>query len=100
MDIVIIFLILIAVALVFKRVDNTIIAFGLIDVFLRILNFIGNNTTEGINHFIDKYLPSSIEAVIRHYSSGSIEIILVWIYVLLMMAFWYCVLRMLIHRLH
>ena len=100
MDIVIIFIILIVAALVFKRVDNTIIAFGLIDVFLRIVNFIGNNTTRAINSFINKYLPNSIEAVIRAHSSGSLETILVWVYIVLMMLFWFYVLKMLIHRLH
>ncbi|MBP5684077.1 MAG: hypothetical protein J6X02_02340 [Bacilli bacterium] len=100
MDIVIIFIILIVAALVFKRVDNTIIAFGLIDVFLRIVNFIGNNTTRAINSIINKYLPSSIEAVIRNHTSGSLETIIVWLYILLMILFWYHVLRMLIHRLH
>jgi len=100
MDIVIIFVILIVAALVFKRVDNTIIAFGLIDVFLRIVDFIGNNTTTAINSFINRYLPASIEAVIRGHSTGSLETILIWLYVLLMMLFWFYVLKMLIHRLH
>ena len=98
MDIIIILVALIIIALVFKRADNTIIAFGLIDVFLRIINFIGNNTTKGINNFINKYFPSSIEAVIRAHSSGVLETILVWVYVILMMMFWYFVLRMLIRR--
>ena len=98
MDIVIILILLIAVALIFKRLDNTIIAFGLIDVFLRIVNFIGNNTTKSINDFINKYLPSSIEAVIRGHTTGALETILVWVYVFLMMMFWYFVFRMLIHR--
>ncbi len=100
MDIVVIFIILIAAALVFKRFDNTIIAFGLIDVFLRILNFIGNHTTKAINSFINKIFPDSIEAIIRAHSSGSLEVVLVWVYIFLMILFWFYVLRMLIHRLH
>ena len=98
MDIIIVLILLIVIALVFKRLDNTIIAFGLIDVFLRIVNFIGNHTTSGIKTFTNKYFPNSIEAIIRGHSTGSLETILVWLYVILMAMFWYYVLRMLIRR--
>ena len=100
MDIIIVLILLIVTALVFKRLDNTIIAFGLIDVFLRIVNFIGNHTTSGIKTFTNKYFPNSIEAIIRGHSTGSLETILVWLYVILMAMFWYFVLRMLIRRIH
>lgn len=99
MDIVVIFVILLVVALVFKRLDNTIIFFGIIDVFLRIVDFIGNNTVKELNSFINRYLPASIEAIIRGYSSGTLELVLVWIYVGLMALFLYYVFRMLLHRL-
>lgn len=98
MDILIIFVILLIVALVFKRLDNTIIFFGIIDIFLRIVNFIGNNTIKQLNAFINKYLPSSIPSIIENYSSGTLELVLIWIYVILMIIFLYCVFRMLLHR--
>ena len=98
MDIVIVLILLIIIALVFKRIDNTIIAFGLIDVFLRIVFFIGNHTTSGIREFTNKYFPASIEAILRNHSSGALETILIWLYVILMVMFWYFVLRMLIRR--
>ena len=100
MDIVIVLIALIIIALIFKRIDNTIIAFGLIDVFLRIVFFIGNHTTSGIKAFTNKYFPASIEAIITKHSNGSLETILVWLYVILMAMFWYFVLRMLIRRIH
>lgn len=99
MDIVIIFIILLIVALVFKRLDNTIIFFGIIDIFLRIVDFIGNNTVKELNNFINKYLPSSIQAIIENYATGTLELVLVWIYVILMALFLYYVFRMLLHRL-
>ena len=99
MDIVVIFVILLIVALVFKRVSNVIIFFGLIDIFLRILDFIGKNTTKEINEFINKIFPDSIPAVIRGYSQGTLETVLIWIYVFLMILFLYYVFRMLLHRL-
>ena len=99
MDIVVIFIILLIVALIFKRLDNVIIFFGLIDVFLRIFDYIGKNTIKEINDVINKIFPDSIPAIISNYSSGTLESILVWCYVLLMLLFAFYVLRMLIHRL-
>ena len=99
MDIVIIFIILLIVALVFKKASNVIIFFGLIDIFLRILNYIGNNTIKEINDFINKIFPNSIPDIIGNYSSGVLESILMWGYILLMILFLYYVFRMLLHRL-
>lgn len=98
MDIVVIFVILLIVALVFKRLDNTIIFFGIIDIFLRIVDFIGKNTIAELNAFINKYLPSSIPGIIRNYSNGTLEEVLIWGYVILMGFFLYYVFRMLLHR--
>ena len=99
MDIVIIFVILLIVALVFKRVSNVIIFFGLIDIFLRILDYIGKHTSSDINNFINKIFPDSIPAIINKYSTGVLEDILMWVYVGLMILFLYYVFRMLLHRL-
>ena len=98
MDIVILLIIVILIAVIFKKASNTIIFLGLIDIFLRILNFIGNNTTKEINAIINKYFPSSIPGIIEKYSSGVIETILVWGYVFLMCMFLYYVFRMLLRR--
>lgn len=99
MDILIIFIVLLIVALVFKKTSNVIIFFGLIDVFLRILDYIGKNTIEDVNNIINKIFPDSIPAIIHAYSSGTLEIILMWVYVFLMILFVYYVFRMLLHRL-
>ena len=98
MDIVILLIIVLLVAVIFKRISNTIIFLGLIDIFLRIVNFIGNNTVKELNNFINKYFPSSIPGIIEKYSSGIIETILIWGYVVLMTMFLYYVFRMLLRR--
>lgn len=98
MDIIILLIIVILMAIIFKNGSNTIIFLGLIDIFLRILNFIGNNTTREINAIINKYFPSSIPGIISKYSSGTIETILIWGYVILMCMFLYYVFRMLLRR--
>ena len=99
MDILIIFIILLIVALVFKKTSNVIIFFGLIDVFLRILDYIGNNTIDEVNDIINKIFPASIPTIIKTYSEGTLESILMWGYILLMILFVYYVFRMLLHRL-
>ncbi len=99
MDIVIIFIILLIVALVFKKPSNVIIFFGLIDIFLRILDYIGKNTIKEVNEFINKVFPDSIPAIISAHSDGTLELICMWGYVLLMILFVYYVFRMLLHRL-
>ena len=99
MDIVIIFIVLLIVALVFKRVSNVIIFFGLIDIFLRIIDYIGKHTSSDINNFINKIFHDSIPAIIKKYSTGVLEDVLMWVYVGLMILFLYYVFRMLLHRL-
>ncbi len=99
MDIVIIFIILLIVALVFKKASNVFIFFGLIDIFLRILDYIGKNTVSEVNNFINKIFPDSIPSIISRYSEGVLESILMWGYILLMILFVYYVFRMLLHRL-
>lgn len=98
-DIVVIFIILLIVALVFKRLSNVIIFFGLIDIFLRILDYIGKHTIEEVNNVINKVFPDSIEAIIKVHSDGVLQDILMWIYIFLMILFVYYVFRMLLHRL-
>ena len=98
MDIIVVFIILLIVALVFKRVSNVIIFFGLIDIFLRILDYIGDNTIEEVNNVINKIFPSSIPAIIGNYSEGVLLNILMWGYILLMILFLYYVFKMLLHR--
>ena len=99
MDIVVIFILLLIAALAFKRFSNVIIAFGLIDIFLRILDYIGKNTVSEVNNFINKIFPDSIPSIISNYSEGVLESILMWGYILLMILFVYYVFRMLLHRL-
>ena len=98
MDIVIIFVILLIVALVFKKASNVFIFFGLIDIFLRIMDYIGNNTIDEVNNVINKILPDSIPAIISKYLDGALESIIMWGYILLMILFVYYVFKMLLHR--
>ena len=98
-SIVIIAIVLLIVALTLKKFSNVIIAFGLIDVFLRIVDYIGEHTVKDINDIINKVFPDSIPAIISSNSSGILCDILMWGYILLMTLFMYYVFKMLIKRL-
>ena len=98
-SIVVIFIILLIVALVLKKPSNVIIAFGLIDILLRILDYIGEHTIKEINNIINKIFPNSIPSIINSNSSGILCDILMWGYVLLMTLFVYYVFRMLMKKL-
>ena len=97
--IIIIVIIVLGIAIFSKKKSNAFIAFGLIDVFLRIMNYIGEHTIKEVNDIINKIFPSSIPAIISNYSTGILEDILMWGYILLMSLFFYYVLRLLLKRL-
>ena len=97
--IIIICIVLLIVALTLKKVSNVIIAFGLIDITLRLLDYIGKHTIKEVNNIINKIFPDSIPAIIEGNSSGILCDILMWGYILLMILFVYYVFRMLLKRL-
>ena len=97
-SVIVIFVILFVVALTTKKKDNVFLAFGLIDIFLRIINYIGEHTISEVNNIINKLFPDSIPAIIYNYTSGTLEDILMWGYVLLMSIFFYEVLRLFMKR--
>lgn len=98
-SIIVIACIILAVAIFSNKKSNVFIVFGLIDVFLRIMNYIGNHTIDAVNSIINKLFPNSIGAIITNYSSGVLQDILMWVYVFLMGLFFYHVLRVLLKRL-
>ena len=98
MEIALMIVIILLIILLFKRLDNIIIFIGLIDIALRIIYFIGNNTTQGLKSFVIKYFPNSIPFLIGKYTNGIIETILNWGYVIVMIMFCYYVTKILIKR--
>ena len=95
---IVIAIIVLVVAIFSSKKSNTFIAFGLIDVFLRIVDYIGEHTIDEVNSIINKIFPSSIPAIIKNFSTGILEDILMWLYVLIMALFFYHVLRILLKR--
>ena len=98
MDAIIFFILLIIVIFFFKRFSNTVFFVAIFDIFLRILTFLRDNTFIEVKKFIQAYFPENIPDIIGKYTSGTLYLVLVWIYVILMMVFLYYVVRIFIKR--
>ncbi len=97
-SVIVIFVILFIVALTSKKHSNIFLAFGLIDIFLRLINYIGNHTIKEVADIVNKIFPDSIAAIITHYTSGTLCDILMWGYILLMVIFFIQVTKLFIRR--
>ena len=88
MDGIIIIIILIVVGVYFRKVDKIVMGVAIIDIFLRLFNYIISNIQiNGISEYIEKYLPASIPSIIRNYTTDIIYNILMWLYVICMAIF-------------
>lgn len=88
MDGIIIIIILIVVGVYFRRVDKIVMGVAIIDIFLRLFNYIISNIQiNGISEYVEKYLPSSMPSIIGSYTTDIIYHILMWLYVICMAIF-------------
>ena len=97
-SVIVIFVILFIVALTSKKHSNIFLAFGLIDIFLRLINYIGNHTIKEVGNIVNKIFPNSIASIITHFTSGTLAEILMWGYILLMVIFLFQVCRIFFKR--
>lgn len=78
----------------FRRFSKFVYAFAIIDIFLRLLNYIANNI--GIKEFakwVNNIFPNSIPDIINNYTNGIVCVILEWIYIGLMVFFLFYIVR-------
>jgi len=88
LDAVIVLALIIFAVCWFRKFSKLVYAFGIIDIFLRLLHFIASNL--GIRDFsrwVNRIFPKSIPAIIDNYSSGLLYTILLWIYIVIMVFF-------------
>ncbi len=96
----IIFIALIVFVIIYsKHFQTYIFGIGAIDIFFRVLAFLKNNIPiKGIKGYISGYVPESISEVINKYTDGTISLLLIWAYVIIMIIFLYFVIRIFIKR--
>jgi hypothetical protein len=98
MDLVIIVVLLVLVVLISRRFTNLIYFIAIIDIFLRIIDFINCSIpVKEINNILSN-IPISIPDVIYKYSSGFIANFLIWGLVACYIIFEYYVIKTLFKR--
>lgn len=80
-DVIVLLILLGIVIFLFRKFSSFVYAVAIIDIFLRILTFIRDNSVPELYNLINKYFPESIPSIIGRYSSGIFYTILMWIYV-------------------
>jgi len=88
MDLAVLLILIIIVVLVLKDVKCVTYLIGIVEIFLRLIHYIGDNLKiASLNNFINEYFPTSIFAIIGKYSSGVVYDILSWVLVLFLIWF-------------
>ena len=88
LDLVIVIALIIFAICWFRSFSKSVYAFGIIDIFLRLIHFVALNL--GIKEFrrwVGHIFPKSIPAIIDSYSSGVVYTILIWVYIIVMIFF-------------
>lgn len=89
-----IFLILMALVIFFfKRFSSFVYFVAIVDILLRILTFIRDNSVPELKTLIQKYIPENVLAIIDNYTDGIVYIILAWIFVIIMGIFLFYTIR-------
>jgi len=99
LDLVVVLIIIVLGLIKYKNASSYVYLFCASDMAFRILSFLKNNINMGsINSFINKYIPSSIYDVIVKYTGGTIEQLLIWVYVIVFAVFLYYTIKSLLNR--
>lgn len=99
MDILIILLIIAVVLIFHKRTfSGFIYTVIVIDLFLRIIDFIKDNLAKNELYALLDYLPGSIPDIIVKYTNGILSTILIWLIVICYIIFEYYSIRILIKK--
>ena len=87
-DLIVLIVLMVIVVMFFKRFSSFVFLMAIVDIFLRILNFIEENINlPDVSYIIDKYLPDNMFEIINTYTSGTLNSILKWLFVSIMAIF-------------
>lgn len=81
MDVIVVIIVLAALAvIIFKKFSNFVYFMAIIDIFLRLLNFLTIHLKlDFLTDFLNKYFPNNLEHMITMYSSGIFTTVLLWL---------------------
>lgn len=83
-DIIIVVVLLLLSIFVYRRFSSFVYAFAIIDLFLRIMNFL---VVKIPIPSLSGVLPTSIEAIMAKYTKGMLLDVLIWLYVVIYIIF-------------
>ena len=94
MELFIIIILLLIVIFYFRRFSSFVYAFALIDILLRMLNFIRIYTYKSVpelSHLLYKYFPTDLLSVVAKYipSNTVLFVIIAWACLVLYVCFWF-----------
>lgn len=93
MEAIIIILVIIILVLLFKRTFSSVIySIAIVDIFLRLVDFLRLNIGGQIS-LLFKGIPSSLNAVISSYTGGLVETLLLWAIFIVYVLFEYYIIR-------
>ena len=84
---------IVAVALFFRDFKSVVYFLGILEIFFRIVHKLASLLKlDSFTSIVNKYIPNSLESIIDMYSSGILNTVLVWLLLLLFIAFeWYLI---------
>lgn len=97
-DVIILLILLVAVIFIFRKFSSFVYAVAIIDIFLRILTFVRDNSVPELHNLIAKYFPESIPAIMDTYTNGILFKVLMWIYVGIFIVFLFYITKYFIHK--
>lgn len=99
MDLIVIVILIVVIFFWFRKFESMIYFFVILDIFLRIVNFLKNNiTSPELSELINNYLPISLKSLIDKYSSGILNEILIWLYVIIFIIFEYYIIKIFLKK--
>lgn len=99
MDAFIILVILVFLMVWYRKFSKVVYGVAMIDIFLRLVDIITRNAyIKELSEFSNKYLPSSLPAVIDKYLEGIPEFLVIWGYIVFMGAFLFYTIRIFIKK--
>lgn len=88
MDIIIIIVLLLVMFFFVRKINSIVYFIPIIDIGLRIINFLKSNiNSPEISDFLNSYLPTSIPSVVDKYTTGVLNEVIIWVYVVIFIIF-------------
>lgn len=98
-DLIVLIVIILIVVMFFKRFSSFVFAMAIFDIFLRILAFIKNHIgLRDVKSLMNKYFPESVFDIINRYSDGTINLLLKWAFVIIMIIFLFYITKIFIKK--